>query len=74
MAQLSLSVPQEVKKSSPGAQPRAPATSARQSVRAWAACRPNSYTEEGLPHPRVMASRAAWAASGHTGVVAAESK
>ena len=74
MAQLSLSEPQEVKKTSPASQPRAPARSARQLFIRSAACFPRAYWEEGLPQPPVMASRAAWAASGRTGVVAALSK
>ena len=73
-AQLSPSVPQEVKTSSSGAQPRRPATAARCSFSAAAAACPRAYPEEGLPYPSVMASRAARAASGHTRVVAALSK
>ena len=74
MAQLSLSEPQEVKHSSSGPQPRALASSPRQPFTRSAACLPRTYWEEGLPQPSVMASSAAWAASGRTGVVAALSK
>ena len=73
-AQLSPSVPQERKVTSLLWQPRAAARSSRQPFRAAAACWPRPWREEGLPHPRVMASRAAWDASGRTGVVAALSK
>ena len=74
MAQLLLSEPQEVKKSSSGWHPRAQATSALQRFTWAAAWAPNEYWEEGLPQPSVIASKAAWAASGRTGVVAALSK
>ena len=40
MAQLSPSVPQEVKKNSSGRHPRAPATTARSASRRWAAAFP----------------------------------
>ena len=43
MAQLSLSEPQDVKKTSSGRQPRAPARSARQSFIRSAACFPRAY-------------------------------
>ena len=69
-AQLSLSVPQEVKNNSAGEQPTAAATVSRPSFTRWAACRAYPYREEGLPNcPR--ASTMASTASGRTGVVAA---
>ena len=69
-AQLSPSVPQEVKNSSEGEQPNASATASRCSFTRRADSRPNSYREEGLPNwPR--ASSMASMASGRTGVVAA---
>ena len=71
MAQLSPSVPQEVKKSSWGRHPKALAMTARSASRRWTASLPIGYREEGLPKPAVMASAAAWTASGQTGVVAA---
>ena len=74
MAQLSPSLPQEVKKSSSGLQPRAAASWARCAFTCSAARVPRAYREEGLPQPSVMASTAAWTASGRTGVVAALSK
>jgi hypothetical protein len=69
-AQLSPSVPQEVKTTSPGAHPRAAATVSRSAFTLWAASRPNPYREEGLPKPSNARSRAS-RASGRTGVVAA---
>ena len=74
MAQLSPSVPQEVKKSSSGRHPRPAAAWARWRFTASAAWLPRAYREDGFPHPCVMASTAAWTASGRTGVVAALSK
>ena len=74
MAQLSPSVPQEVKTTSSLRQPRAAATTARSRSRRSAAALPRAYREEGFPKPSVMTSRAAWAASGQTRVVAALSK
>ena len=74
MAQLSPSVPQEVKNSSSGRQPRAWATFPRHSFIRAAALVPSSYRDEGLPQPWVIASTAACTASGRTGVVAALSK
>ena len=45
----------------------------RQKLAAWVD-RAGPYWEEGFHHRRCIASRAAWAASGRTGVVAALSK
>ena len=70
MAQLSLSVPQEVKYSSAGAHPKAPAMVSLSSFTRRAASRPYPYREEGFPN-RPRASVMASAASGRTGAVAA---
>ena len=59
MAQLSPSVPQEVKKSSSGRHPRPAATWARWHFTASAAWLPRAYREDGLPHSSVMAVTAA---------------
>ena len=48
-AQLSLSEPQEVKTSSSGAQPSAPATFARELSSSFLASRPFVWVELGLP-------------------------
>ena len=74
MAQLSPSVPQEVKTTSSARQPRAWATTARSAASRSAAAVPRAYRVEGLPKSRVITSRAAWAASGRTRVVAALSR
>ena len=49
-------------------------TGGSRGIGAAAAACPRAYPEEGLPYARVMASSAAWAASGHTRVVAALSR
>ena len=74
MAQLSLSVPQEVNTTSSGRQPSPAATSLRHCFTRSAAWLPRAWRAEGLPHSSVMAFMAAWAASMRTGVVAALSK
>ena len=71
MAQLSPSVPQEVKKSSSGRHPRAPAITARSRSSRSLAARPAAYWAEGLAKCSVITSTMAWAAWGETGVVAA---
>ena len=71
MAQLSPSVPQEVKRSCRGGAPRASATAARLSSTRSRAARPRGYWAEGLPKSSVRTltmTSATWAG---TGVVAA---
>ena len=71
MAQLSLSVPQEVKTRDSALQPSAAATTARQSATSRAACSPRGYWEEGLPYCSVSTSHIRSATGRGTGVVAA---
>ena len=74
MAQLSLSVPQEVKNSRSGLQPSACATTARALSTMALASRPSGYWAEGLPYWPVSTSIMACATGWGTGVVAAWSK
>ena len=74
MAQLSLSVPPEVKYTSLGAHPSAAASFLRESSSTARASRPNLCVEPGLPYTSVITLYAASAASGHTRVVAALSR
>ena len=69
-ARLSDSVPPEVKTTSPGRQPSAPATVSRDSSTTRRAARPDACSEFGLPTAPSCAVIAA-AASGRIGVVAA---
>ena len=74
MAQLSLSVPPEVKYTSLGAHPSAAASFLRESSSTARASRPSLCVEPGLPYSSVITLYAASAASGHTRVVAALSR
>mgnify|MGYP006877033272 CR=1 FL=1 len=74
MAQLSLSVPQEVKYRRSAGQPSAPAMTARQPSTAFFISTPMGYWEEGLPKCAVSTSYMASATALGTGVVAALSK
>ena len=71
MAQLSDSVPQEVKCRADGWHPSAPAMVRRASSTSSLASRPRGYWAEGLPNWVVSASTMAPATAGDTGVVAA---
>ena len=74
MAQLSLSVPQEVKCRCSGGQCSAPAMTARQPSTAFFISWPAGYWEEGLPQWCSSTSYTASATAFGTGVVAALSK
>ena len=74
MAQLSDSVPQEVKYRRSGGQCSAPATTARQPSTAFFISCPAGYWEEGLPKCWVSTSYMASATAAGTGVVAALSR
>ena len=71
MAQLSLSVPQEVKYRFLAGQPRASATVLRQSSTRFFMSAPNAYWELGLPYCSVSTSYMASATARGMGVVAA---
>ena len=74
MAQLSPSVPQEVKNSRPASQPRASATVLRQTSTCFFMSSPRGYWELGLPKRSVKTAYMASATSRGTGVVAAWSR
>ena len=74
IAQLSPSLPQEVKYTSSLVQPRALATYALASSRSFFALLPIRWVELGLAYSSVIALMAADAASGQTRVVAALSR
>ena len=73
-AQLSASVPQEVKNSCLASQPRAPATVRRQDSTRRFISSPRGYWELGLPNCSVSTSYIASATGRGTGVVAAWSR
>ena len=74
MAQLSPSVPQEVKKSDLGSQPRAPAMVRRQTATCFFISRPMGYWALGLANCSVKTAYMASATARGTGVVAAWSR